>query len=153
MKRCLQWTAATAVGSLDPFSMAKYVVNRLKRAESLDWMASCPSLRGAIFTNNLSMPALVDVVANIDGVWPLVVTYLRETARKDNGDSFVVKRSLLGILFASSQCIHCCFVVLKKGKDEFLYHDQFARARFRPFPLLEICRCHHHFLIIIHVVT
>ena len=54
-------------------------------------MASRPALRKAIVTNDLSMPGLVDVVANIVGVWPLIVSYLKETGRKDEGDSLVVR--------------------------------------------------------------
>ena len=45
LKRCLQRTAASVFGSLDPFSMTKFVVNRLKGAETSDWMAPRPSSR------------------------------------------------------------------------------------------------------------
>ena len=51
------------------------------------------ALKKAILTNDLSMPHLVDVVANIIGVSPLIVSYLKETGRKDEGDSLVVKCS------------------------------------------------------------
>ena len=54
-------------------------------------MASRPALRKTIVTNDLSMPGLVDVVANIVGVWPFIVSYLKETGRKDEGDSLVVR--------------------------------------------------------------
>ena len=74
LKRCLQRTAASVFWSLDPFSMTEFVVNRLKGAETRDWMESRPALRKAIITNDLSMPGLVDVVANNVGVWPLVVS-------------------------------------------------------------------------------
>ena len=84
LKRCLQRTAASAFGSLDPFSMTEFVVNRMKGAETRDWMASRPALRKAIITNDLSIPGLVDVMANIVGVWPLVVSYLKETGSKDD---------------------------------------------------------------------
>ena len=87
LRRCLQRTAAPLFGSLDPFSMTEFVVNRLKSAEIRDWMACRPALRKAIITNDLSMPGLVDVVANIVGLWPLVVSYLKETGRTDDGDS------------------------------------------------------------------
>ena len=70
MKRCLQRTASFVFGSLDPFSLTEFIVNRLKGAETRDWMASCPSLRKAIITHDLSMPELVNVVANIVGVCP-----------------------------------------------------------------------------------
>ena len=65
-------------------------MNRLKGAESLDWMASRPALKKAIISSSLTMPELVEVVANIVGVWPLIVSYLKETGQKDDGDSLVV---------------------------------------------------------------
>ena len=91
LKRCLQRTASSVFGSLDPFSLTEFVVNRLKGAETRNWMASRPALRNAIITNNLSMPDLVNVVANIVGVWPLIVSYLNETGRKDERDNLVVR--------------------------------------------------------------
>ena len=84
--------------SLDPFFKTEFVIKRLKAAETRDWMASRPKLRKAIITNDLSMPGLVDVVVNIVGVWPFVVSYLKETGRKDDGGSFVVKSSTVGVL-------------------------------------------------------
>ena len=90
MKRCLQRTASSVFGSLDPFSMTEFVVNRLKGAETRDWIVSRPALRKAIFTNDLSMPGLVNVVANNVGVLPLVVSYLKKTGHKDDGESLVV---------------------------------------------------------------
>ena len=57
------------------------------------------------------MTGLVDVVANIVGVWPLVVSYLKETGSKDAGVSLAVKSSFLGIFFASLECTHYCFAV------------------------------------------
>ena len=74
-------------------------------------MASHPALRRAIITNDLSMLSLVNVVANIVGVWPLVVSYLKETGRKDIGDSLAVRWSIVGVLFASFECTHYCFAV------------------------------------------
>ena len=56
-------------------------------------MSSRPTLKKAILTSDLGMPHLVDVVANIIGVWPLIVSYLKETGRKDDGDSLVVRCS------------------------------------------------------------
>ena len=111
LKRCLQRTASSIFGSLDPFCLTEFVVNRLKGAETRDWMASRPALRKAIIPNDLSMPDLVNVVANIVGVWPLVVSYLKETGRKDEGDSLVVRSFAVGILPASWKCVHrfCCF--------------------------------------------
>ena len=89
-KRCLQRTASSVFGTLNPYSMTEFIVNRLKGAESCDWMASRPALKKAIISSNLAMPELVDVVANIVGVWPLIASYLKETGRKDDGDSLVV---------------------------------------------------------------
>ena len=68
LKRVLQRTASSVFGSLDPFSMTEFVVNRLEGAETWDSMASRPALRKAIITNNLSMPDMVNVAANIVGV-------------------------------------------------------------------------------------
>ena len=100
LKRCLQRNFASVFGSLDPFSMTDFVVNRLMGAENWDWMASRPALRKAIITNDPSMPGLVDVVANIVGVWPLVVSYLKETGRKDDEGNLVVRSSTVGVLSA-----------------------------------------------------
>ena len=69
LKGCLHQTAASVFGSLDPF----FVVSRLNGAQIRDWMASCPALRKAIHTKDISMPGLADVVAIIVGVWPFVV--------------------------------------------------------------------------------
>ena len=74
-RRCLQRTSSSVFGSLDGLAMTEFVVNRLKGAETRDWMPSRPALKKAILTNDLSMPHLVDVVANIVGVWPLIVSY------------------------------------------------------------------------------
>ena len=95
--------------------MTEFVVNCLKGAETGDWMASRPALRKAIITNDLSMPGLVDVVANIVGVWPLIVSYLMETGRKDDGDSLVLKSSTVGVLCVSCKWAHRFFVVLEEG--------------------------------------
>ena len=111
LKRCLQHTAPVVFGSLDPFSRTEFLLNRLKGAETGDWMASRPALRKAIITNELSMPGLVDVVANIVGVWPLIVSYLKESGRKVEGDSLVVRSVLVGIclLHQSVPVTLCCF--------------------------------------------
>ena len=111
MKRCLQRTASFVFGSLDPFSLTEIIVNRLKGAETRDWMASCPALRKPIITHDLSMPELVNVVANMVRVWPLIVSYLKETGRKDEGDSLVVRSFLVGIclLHQSVAITLCCF--------------------------------------------
>ena len=92
-RRCLQRTASSVFGSLEGLAMTEFIVNRLKGAETRDWMSSRPTLKKAILilTNDLSMPHFVDVVANIIDVWPLIVSYLKETGRKDDGDSLVVR--------------------------------------------------------------
>ena len=90
LKRFLQKVSSSVFGSLDPFSMTDIIVTRLKGAEHRDWMMFRSSLRRAIITGELSMPFLVEVVSNIVGVWPLIVVYLKETGRKDDGDSSVV---------------------------------------------------------------
>jgi len=92
-RRCLRRSASSVFGSLDGLSMTEFIVTRLKGAETRDWISSRPALKKAILTNDLSMPHLVYVVANIVGVWPLIVSYLKETGRKDEGDSLVVRSS------------------------------------------------------------
>ena len=102
-RRCLQRTTSSMFGSLDGLAMTQFIVNRLKGAETRDWMSSRPALKKAILTNDLSMPHLVDVVANIIGVWPLIVSYLKETGRKNDGDSLVAKSPS----FWSCWCTFC----------------------------------------------
>ena len=109
-RRCLQPTSSSVFGSLDGLAMTEFIVNRLKGAETRDWMSSGPALKKAILTNDLSMPHLVDVVANIIGVWPLIVSYLKETRRKNNGDSLVVRSS--SFLVALVQFPVPAFIVL-----------------------------------------
>ena len=83
-------TASTVFGTLDPFSMTEFIVTRLQGAEHCDWMHSRQALRRSIDTGDLSLPGLIDVVSNIIGVWPLIVSYLEETGEKDSDDSLVV---------------------------------------------------------------
>ena len=71
--------------------MTEFIANWLKGAETRDWMSSRPALKKAVLTNDLSMFHLVDVVANIIGVWPLIVSYLTEAGHKNDGDSLVVR--------------------------------------------------------------
>ena len=59
MKRCLQRTASFVFGSLDPFSLTEFIVNRLKGAETQDWMAFRPVLRKAIITKSYPRRALL----------------------------------------------------------------------------------------------
>ena len=122
-RRCLQRTSSSVFGSLDGLAMTEFIVNRLKGAETRDWMSPRPTLRRAILTNDLSMPHLVDVVANIVGVWPLIVSYLKETGRKDDGDSLVVMSSFcscVGALFVPVFIVLRC--VSKEGNGRVLLH-------------------------------
>ena len=80
-------------------------------------MASRPALRKAIITKDLSMPELVNVVANLVGVWPLIVSYLKETGRKDKGFGLVVRSFLVGILHASWKCGHHPLLFLEEGDE------------------------------------
>ena len=92
-RRCLQRTASSVFGGLDGLAMTEFIINRLKGAETRNWMSSRPALKEAILTKDLSTPHRVDVVANITGVWPLIVSYLKETGGKGDGDTFLVRSS------------------------------------------------------------
>ena len=111
-RRCLQRTFSSVFGSLDGLAMTEFIVNRLKSAEMRDWMSARPALKKAILTNDLSVPHLVDVVTNIIGVWPLTVSCLKETGRKDDADSFVVRSPSFGRVGALSAPVFIvlCFV-------------------------------------------
>ena len=78
--------------------MIEFIVNKLKGVESRDGMASRPALKKAIISSSLVMPELVDVVANIVGAWTLIVSYLKEAGRKDDGNCFVVRSPSLILL-------------------------------------------------------
>ena len=78
-------------GSLDPFSMTEFILVRLKGAEYKDWMAYRYALRRVLVSGVFSMTCMVEVVGNIIGVWPLIVSFLKETRRKTNGNSLVVQ--------------------------------------------------------------
>ena len=110
LKRCLQKTASVVFGALDPFSMTEFIVTRLKGAEHRDSMQSRQSLRMAIETGDLSLPGLLDVVSNIIGAWPLIVLFLKETGKEDNGDSLVVWL-FLRVSFSYNAHIYSCFLV------------------------------------------
>ena len=79
IRRCLQRTASSVFGSFDGLAMTEFVVNWLKGAGTRDWISYRPALKKAILTKDLGMPHLVDVVVNIIGVWPSIVSYLKET--------------------------------------------------------------------------
>ena len=110
LKRCLQKTPSVVFGTLDPFSITEFIVTRLKGAEHRDWMQSRQSLRMAFETGNLSLPGLMDVVSNINGVWPLIVSYLKETGKKDSGDSLVVWLFLWASFSYNAHIYSCSFI-------------------------------------------
>ena len=141
-RRCWQQTASSVFGSLNGLAMTEFIINRLKGAETRDWMSSRPALKKAILSNGLSMPDLVDVVANIIDLWPLIVSHLKEMGRKDDGDSLLVRTSSFGSVGAFSyQHLLCCVSFQKKGLDGYFYLDQIARMKFRLLHLLlEICK-------------
>ena len=102
--------------------MTEFIVTRLKGAEHRDWMQSRQFLRRAIETGDLSLPWLVDVVGNIIGDWPLIVSYFKETGKKDSGDSFVVCFSFFWFLFwHDCQCLFP-FPCLEKRDRWILLH-------------------------------
>ena len=72
LKRSLQKCAQVVFGSLDPFSMTEFIIVRLKGAEHKDWIASRHALRRAVLSDAFPMPSLVEVVAKIVCVWPLI---------------------------------------------------------------------------------
>ena len=74
-RRCLQRTASNVLGSLNRLALTEIVVIWLKGAETRDWIVSRLALRKAILTIDLGMPQLLDIVANIIGVWPFIVAY------------------------------------------------------------------------------
>ena len=100
LKRCLQKIESLVSGTLDFLSMTKFVVIRLKWAKDQDWMQSRQSLRMALDTDDLSLHGLTDVVSNIFGVWPLIVSYPKETGMKDSDDGFVECLFLVDSFFA-----------------------------------------------------
>ena len=91
--------------------MTEFIVTRLKGAQRRNWMQSRPSLRRAIETGDLSLPGLVDVVSNIIGVWPLIVPHLKETGKKDSGDSLVVWFSPFSFCFSMTATAYFRFHV------------------------------------------
>ena len=111
-RRCLQRTTSSIIGIWDWLALNDFIVNRLNDAKTRDWMSARPALKKAILTKDLSMPHLVDVVANIIGVWPLIVSYLKETGRKEDGDSLVVSSPSFGPVGALvvTLFIELCFV-------------------------------------------
>ena len=153
LKCCLQRTAASVFGSLDPFSMTEFVINRFKGAETRDWMACRPALRKAIITNDLSMPVLVDVVANIVEVWPLVVSYLKETGPKNDGGRLVIKSSTVSVSSASFKCARHFFAVLEEGVGRVSVPQSACPHEIQTVSSSSRnCKYYHHTLNMIHVV-
>ena len=85
-------------------------MTRLTGTEHRDWMQSRQTLRRAIETGDLSLPGLVDVVGIIIRLWPLTVSYLKETGQKDSGDTLVVSA------LASLPLLISVFMFRKKGQ-------------------------------------
>ena len=102
LKRCLQRTASSVFSSLDGLAKTELIFNWLKGAKTGDWMSPRPALRKTILTNDLGMPHLVDIVANIIGVWRLILSYLKETGQKNDGDGLVVRSSYFNRVSAFS---------------------------------------------------
>ena len=139
-KRCLQEISSVVFETLDLFSITKFIVTRLKGAEYPDWIQSRQSLRWATETGELSLPGLIDVVNNNIGLWPLIASYLKETGKKDSGDSLVVCFFLLVSILAYLPPQLSLFLFKKKELDGYFYIDQLGRMKFRFFYLiLELC--------------
>ena len=114
-KRCLQPTASRVFGNLHGFAMTEFIVYRLKGAQKQDYMFSRPVSKKAILTNDLGIPHLVDIVANIIGVWPLIVPYLKETGRKYDDDNRVVRSSSFDCISAFPYLFILCLWCLEEG--------------------------------------
>ena len=63
------------------------IVTSLEDTEHRFSMKSQFSSRHVLITGKLNVPSFVEFVANIVGVWPPTISYLRETGTKRNGDS------------------------------------------------------------------
>ena len=122
LKRSLQKCASVVFGILDPFSMAKFIVVRLKGAEHRGWMASRHALRRAVESGDLSMLSLFKVSGNSVGVWPLIVSLLKETGPKTDGgvyfkDSFSVFGSITDVSFSfrKRESMNTCTQIRSQG--------------------------------------
>ena len=81
-------------------------MNRLKGARGRDLMAFRSALKKAIINSCLGLPELVDVVASTVGVWPLIVSYLRETGEQKTAIVLWYDLPLLNFIATVSQpCI------------------------------------------------
>ena len=106
LMRCLEKVASSVFGCLDRFFVTEIIINCLQGAEYRDRMMWRSSIRRAIITNELQMPSLVENAAKIVGVWPLIVSHLKGTGRKTDGDSLVVKHILLLTFSFLPSCYH-----------------------------------------------
>ena len=95
LKRCMHKSSSSVFGSLDVFSTTEFLVTRLKGGEDRDWTMLFTALQKAVISCDLTMPGLVEAMANFVSVWPLIVPYLRETGKKHIGDSLVVQYIVL----------------------------------------------------------
>ena len=77
------------------FSAAK----RWKRDWRLDVIL--PRFEESHIDKWFGLASFCNLVANIIGVWPLIVSYLKETARKDDGDDLVVRSSSFNCISVS----------------------------------------------------
>ena len=145
-RRCLQRTASSVFGSLDGLAMTEFIINWLKGAGTRDWMSCRPALKKAILTNDLIMPHLVDGVANIIGVWPLIVYYLKEMGHKNDGDCLVLRSFSFGRVGALSYLHLLCGASFQKKIDGYFSLDQMARMKFRLLHLLLEIRKWSHIL-------
>ena len=89
-----------------------------------------PRPRKAIVTKNKSMPHLVDVVANIFRVWPLIVSDQKETGRKDAGDSLVVRSSSFFCISTNSDLCILYLWCLEQRDGQLFF--------FRPAPATQV---------------
>ena len=80
-KRCLQKGFSSAFGNRDPFSVTHFFVHCLNGAKHRDWLTSQSILRRTLTKIELQMPSLVLGVANNVGMWPLIVSYLKEIGK------------------------------------------------------------------------
>ena len=85
-----QKCVSVVFGSMDLFCKTEINVAILKGTEHRDWMASQHAMRRAVVTGDLSIPSLVELLANVVCACPLIVSYLKETGRKTGGDSLMV---------------------------------------------------------------
>ena len=95
VERCRQKTVTGVTGTFDHFSGPEFIVNWLKDAKQRHWMQSRQSLRIAIETGDLFMPGWVDGFSNIMGAWLFFISYLIETRKRDNVESWCMAFSLV----------------------------------------------------------